>query len=73
MKIALVHDHVGGPTHVVLGSADQVGVNPLARLVAKRAGATIETVPGGPHELSQEWHDRRVVDAIAGVALGTAR
>ncbi len=60
-----------GELDVVLGGADQVGVNALAKLAAKRAapGVEVRTIPGAPHELSQEWQDARVVDTIADVAL----
>lgn len=59
----------GGPLSVVLGGADEVGINGLSKLVARRAGAGDATtvIPGAPHELSQEWQDPRVVDAIAAV------
>lgn len=63
----------GGSLTTVLGGADQVGVNAISKLVARRAGSDARVIPGAPHELSQEWHDRRVVDAIAGVALTAAR
>jgi alpha-beta hydrolase superfamily lysophospholipase len=58
-----------GELDVVLGGADEVGVNALAKLAAKRAapGVEVRTIPGAPHELSQEWQDPRVVDAIANV------
>lgn len=66
-----------GPLHVVLAGADQVGVNPVSRVVARAAApshlrAPLVELRGAPHELSQEWHDPRVVDAIADVALGSA-
>lgn len=58
-----------GPLQVVLAGADEVGINGTARLVARRAApddlrAPIREIPGAPHELSQESHDPRVVNAI---------
>lgn len=73
LDIARQGADVGGAAHVVLGGADQVGVNRLSSLLARRAGATVETIPGAPHELSQQWSDRRVVDAISDVALASSR
>lgn len=58
-----------GPLQVVLAGADEVGINATARLVARRAApdelrASIREIPDAPHELSQEWHDPRVANAI---------
>ncbi|MCW2925297.1 MAG: Hydrolase [Thermoleophilia bacterium] len=67
-----------GELHVVLGGSDQVSVNAVSRLVAKHAAPAglrtpVTTLSGAPHELSQEWNDPRVVDALASVALGASR
>lgn len=67
-----------GNLHVVLGGADEVSFNSLARLASRRAvpaelRSPIREISGAPHELSQEWHDPRVVDAIADVALAATR
>ena len=65
IDIARHGSNVSAPARVVLAGDDQVSVNALASLGARRAGATTEVIPGAPHELSQEWTDQRVVDAIA--------
>ena len=67
-----------GRLHTVFGGADEVGINAVGKLVAHRAAprelrAPAITIAGAPHELSQEWHDPRVVDAIANVALSAVR
>jgi alpha-beta hydrolase superfamily lysophospholipase len=69
LDIARHGGDVGGATRVVLGGADEVSVNRLASVLGRRAGATVETISGAPHELSQEWNDPRVVDAFADAAL----
>jgi hypothetical protein len=62
-----------GSLHTVLGGADEVGINATSRPLAKIAAphATVETIPGAPHELSQEWQDPRVVDAFERAVLGS--
>lgn len=65
--------HAMAPLHLVVSGArdDEVGVTAAARVVARfaaprrlRERATV--VPGMPHEASQEWQNRDVVEQLVG-------
>lgn len=69
LETALKGPRATGPLQVVLAGADQVGINASAKVIARRAApdglrAPVREIPGAPHELSQESHDPRVVNAI---------
>lgn len=61
-----------GPLYVAMAGEDQVATNWSSKLFAKLIGSkneTLRTFPGLSHDLSQEWHDPKLVDALAGFVL----
>lgn len=61
-----------GPLYVAMAGNDQVATNWSSRLLAKVIGSqaeTLRTFPGLSHDLSQEWHDPQLVDALSAFVL----
>jgi len=57
---------------VAMAGNDQVATNWSSRLLAKVIGSqaeTLRTFPGLSHDLSQEWHDPQLVDALSAFVL----